>query len=195
MRVLVTGGSGFIGSHLVDALVDDGHDVLVVDRAPAAWPNADASYVVADLSEPDRWAHLLDGVDAVSHQAARVGLGVRFDDVIGYARDNDLATARPARALDRGRLRRPVRAGEHHGDLRRGAVPLRCTAVRSGPGPARRSDLNAGRFEPPARPAAVTSVPPPSTRTIPSTRATSTPPPSSTKSTSAPRSAASAAHP
>ena len=44
MRVLVTGGAGFIGSHVVDALVEAAHDVVVLDRARPAWSNPGAEY-------------------------------------------------------------------------------------------------------------------------------------------------------
>ena len=55
----------------------------------------------SDLVDAGDWAHVLHGVDAVSHQAAKVGLGLRFDDVEDYARDNDLATAVLLRELAR----------------------------------------------------------------------------------------------
>ena len=93
MNVLVTGGSGFIGSHVVDLLVEEGHDVVVVDRVAPSHPNPAATFVQADLVNANEWVDVLDGIDAVSHQAARVGLGLRFDDVTDYVRDNDLATA------------------------------------------------------------------------------------------------------
>ena len=101
MNVLVTGGSGFIGSHVVDLLVDEGHDVVVVDRVAPSHPNPAATFVQADLVNANEWVHVLDGIDAVSHQAARVGLGLRFGDVTDYARDNDLATAVLLRELAR----------------------------------------------------------------------------------------------
>lgn len=100
MKVLVTGGSGFIGSHLVDALVDGDHEVVVVDRRPPEYPNPSATYVEADVRDPGMWPVLLGGVDAVSHQAARVGLGVRFADVTDYVADNDTGTAVLLAALD-----------------------------------------------------------------------------------------------
>jgi dTDP-L-rhamnose 4-epimerase len=115
-----TGGSGFIGSHLVDLLVDEGHDVVVVDRVASEFENPSARYVLADIREPATWAGLLDGVDAISHQAARVGLGVRFADVVDYVNDNDLGTAVLLSALD-------VYYGEGAGHCER------CGIVRPGP--------------------------------------------------------------
>ena len=112
MRVLVTGGAGFIGSHVVDALVDDGHEVRVLDALlPAAhssapeWCNEGAEYVWGDVTEPDTIERSVRGMDAVSHQAAMVGLGIDFDDVTDYVHHNDFGTATLLRALHRVRFR------------------------------------------------------------------------------------------
>jgi dTDP-L-rhamnose 4-epimerase len=111
MRVLVTGGAGFIGSHVVDALVDAGHDTVVIDSLdPHAhpsrpqWCNPAAEYHIGDVTEPDAIDAAVAGVDAVAHQAAKVGLGVDFDDVDAYVHDNDLGTAVLLRALHRRRF-------------------------------------------------------------------------------------------
>jgi UDP-glucose 4-epimerase len=84
MRVTVTGGCGFIGSHVVDHLVRAGHDVLVIDTAEK-WRNDGAQYLLADLFHPDSMDAALAGRDAVFHLA-------------GAADVNDVA-ADPVRAL------------------------------------------------------------------------------------------------
>ncbi len=105
MRVLVTGGAGFVGSHVVDALVADGHDVAVLDslaahggRAPAWW-RKDVEAHVGDVRDPEAWTRAAAGADAVCHQAARVGLGVDYADVRAYVDDNDAGTAAGLLAL------------------------------------------------------------------------------------------------
>lgn len=91
MRVLVTGGAGFIGSHVADALVTAGHEVRVLDIAPSGPDGAD--HHRGDIRDPDAVRAAIVGVDAVSHQAAMVGLGVDFADATGYVSHNDVGTA------------------------------------------------------------------------------------------------------
>lgn len=106
MVILVTGGAGFIGSFVVDALVDLGHEVRVVDAlhpsAHAGIPstvNPDADYRWGDLADLDVARDAVSGVGAVCHQASMVGLGVDFGDVRNYVHHNDLATASLLQAL------------------------------------------------------------------------------------------------
>lgn len=94
MRVLVTGGAGFIGSHVTDAFVGAGHEVNVLDtadRGDDAAPGAE--YHWGDVRDADAVRVAAAGVDAVCHQAAMVGLGVDFADAPGYVSHNDTGTA------------------------------------------------------------------------------------------------------
>ena len=140
MKVLVTGGAGFIGSHVVDALVEDGHAVLVVDAlmpvAHAARPvylNPAAEWIEGDLRDGAVAERAAAGVTAVCHQASMVGLGVDFADIADYVGHNDFATAVLLRRC-RLRVRGPPRARQQHGRLRRGQLPLPAHGeVRPGP--------------------------------------------------------------
>src|SRR5579862_3395681 len=142
MRVLVTGGSGFIGSRIVRRLLDDGAAVRVLDLVPANDDRAES--VVGNLADPRTAAIAVSGVDAVCHQAARVGLGVDFGDVRGYVEANDTGTAVLLDALWRRSFTGPlVVAGSMvvYGEGR-----SRCTVHGVvHPGPRMPDDLAAGR--------------------------------------------------
>lgn len=79
MKVLVTGGAGFIGSHTVDALLEAGHEVRVydsleppvhIDRRPPAYLNSEAECLVGDIRDREALGRALHAVDAVFHLAA-----------------------------------------------------------------------------------------------------------------------------
>lgn len=151
MRVLVTGGAGFIGSQIVRTLATAGHEPVVLDallpsahtRPPGVLPD---SFVRGDVRDPEALATALSGVDAVCHQAAMVGLGKGFADTPAYVSCNDLGTAVLLTAMDKAGVRDLVLASSMvvYGEGR-------YTCVRHGvvrPGPRAAGDLDDGRFEP-----------------------------------------------
>jgi dTDP-L-rhamnose 4-epimerase len=153
-KVLVTGGEGFIGSQIVDQLVEAGREVRVVDNLhPAAhsnepaYLNQRAEYVEADIADQDRLPELLDGVTAVCHQAAMVGLGKDFGDAGDYVADNCLGTARLLSAMSRRNFSGPLVLASSMVVYGEGAY--RCPDHGPVRAPARtREDLEAGRFDP-----------------------------------------------
>ena len=101
LNILVTGGAGFIGSHLTDALIDRGHRVRVLDSLVSQvhdsgipqYLNSEAEFIHADVCDPQAVRSALEGVDAVFHQAAEVGVGQSMYEIQRYVRANDLGTA------------------------------------------------------------------------------------------------------
>lgn len=124
-RILVTGGAGFIGSHLVDALVERGEEVRVLDALDpqvhgegATEPSLIAGHVEAgrvefihgDVTDRRAVEAALDGVDVVFHQAAAVGVGQSMYRIVDYVRANTLGAAVLLEAMvgRRDRVRRAV---------------------------------------------------------------------------------------
>lgn len=120
MKVLVTGGAGFIGSHLVDALLARGHEVRVLDslepqvhgeaRKPPPWLPAAVDLRVGDVRDRAAVRAALDGVEVVFHQAAVVGVGQSMYEIERYVSANALGAAVLLEELveRRGQLRRVV---------------------------------------------------------------------------------------
>ena len=100
-KYLVTGGAGFIGRHLCRQLLDEGHELRVVDSLveqvhggqPRADVLADVDFINGDLRDRDIAARAIRGVDAVYHLAAEVGVGQSMYEIDRYVGGNDLATA------------------------------------------------------------------------------------------------------
>ncbi|KQX14751.1 NAD-dependent dehydratase [Streptomyces sp. Root431] len=150
MRVLVTGGAGFIGSRIVGSLHEAGHEPAVLDvLLPSAHPTVSeppaGEFLRVDVRDASGVRAALHGVDAVCHQAAMVGLGKDFTDAPAYVGCNDLGTAVLLAGMAEVGVRRLVLAGSMvvYGEGRYDCA--RHGVVR--PGPRRPEDLAAGRFE------------------------------------------------
>src|SRR5689334_16352254 len=112
--VLITGGAGFIGSHLADELLARGDRVRALDAlvgqvhgdgAPPQYLNDEVELRVGDVRDADALRTALDGVDSVVHLAARVGVGQSMYEVAEYTSANSLGTAVLLQAI----AERPVR--------------------------------------------------------------------------------------
>lgn len=102
-RVLITGGAGFIGSHLADELLAHGYVVRALDsldpqvhgsaRTRPTYLSADVELIEADVRDPNAVRAALQGVDHVFHLAARVGVGQSMYEIAEYTSVNTLGTA------------------------------------------------------------------------------------------------------
>jgi dTDP-L-rhamnose 4-epimerase len=113
-RVLITGGAGFIGSHLADELLSRGYNVRALDNLSSqvhgsdgvrpAYLSTEVELIVGDVRDPDTVRTALADIDAVYHFAAAVGVGQSMYQVAHYTEVNNLGTAVLLEAL----IKRPV---------------------------------------------------------------------------------------
>lgn len=112
--ILITGGAGFIGSHLTDELIDNGYTVKILDNLSEqvhgkdckrpSYLHPDAELIVGDVRDPKKVKEALKGIDAVYHYAAAVGVGQSMYEIREYTDVNNLGTAVLLEAL----IRNPV---------------------------------------------------------------------------------------
>jgi len=153
-RILVTGGAGFIGQHVVARAINAGYEVVVLDSLRTdvhpgqRWtePN-DVDFIVGDVRDADVCERALRGVDTVIHLAAKVGLGVDVQDLPDYASSNDVGTATLLAAMARVGVRTVVMASSMvvYGE----GLGLCPEHGPVSPGPRLESDLRERQFEPP----------------------------------------------
>lgn len=102
MKILVTGGAGFVGSHIVDALIERGHSVRVYDDLTPQvhtqhdipeYLNKEAEFVAGDIRDRDRLAKAMDEVEVIFHEASAVGVGQSMYQIREYIDVNALGTA------------------------------------------------------------------------------------------------------
>lgn len=103
MQILVTGGAGFIGSHLVTALTKKGHSVRIVDALIEQVHGVDpiarlsvmhgTEFIRGDVRDQRIWQQALAGCEVVYHLAAEVGVGQSMYDIVRYMSANTMGTA------------------------------------------------------------------------------------------------------
>lgn len=111
---LISGGAGFIGSHLAKALITRGHRVRVLDalipqvhqgkRVPADLPSS-VEFLAGDVGNQQAWRQALEGMDVVFHFAAEVGVGQSMYEITRYIRANVVGTAYLLELLATGQYR------------------------------------------------------------------------------------------
>jgi dTDP-L-rhamnose 4-epimerase len=117
-RVLITGGAGFIGSHLSDLLLGSGFAVCILDNLTPQvhgcdchrphYLDASAELMIGDVRDGQAVERALQNVDAVVHLAASVGVGQSMYDIASYVHVNDLGTAVLLEALSKQPVERLV---------------------------------------------------------------------------------------
>ena len=131
MKLLVTGGAGFIGSHLVRKLLADGQKVTVLDNVSTGdWSNLPAGcdrWEMDIRSEEARERIIAAGFDAMVHLAGQTMVNVSIDDPLFDATENVVGTVNLLEAARKGGIRRIVFASTAaaYGDVPENALPIR----------------------------------------------------------------------
>ncbi len=106
-QILITGGAGFVGSHLCDGLLRRGHNVRILDHlTPQVHPSGrptylsrDIEFIAGDVRDASRLKKVLTGVDVVFHFAANVGVGQSMYEISRYISVNTQGTAELLQAI------------------------------------------------------------------------------------------------
>src|SRR3989338_4215643 len=101
MKILVTGGMGFVGSHLVDALVKAKHEVVSFDNLEyqvhqgkrPEYLNSRARYIIGDVRNKNKLKEAVKKAEIIFHEAAMVGVGESMYEISKYIHSNDYGTA------------------------------------------------------------------------------------------------------
>ena len=117
-RILVTGGAGFIGSYIVDGLIERGYQVRVFDnlspqvhgaelqkegQAPS-YLHPGAEFIMGDVRDERALTQALEGVQAIYHQAAAVGVAQSMYDIAHYVEHNTMGVANLLQILSGGKF-------------------------------------------------------------------------------------------
>lgn len=155
-RVLVTGGAGFIGSHLASALVDRGDYVRVLDvldpqvhgSEPGLPKFDEVEMIHGDILDPSALSRALEGIEVVFHQAASVGVGQSMYEAAAYTKVNCVGTALlMEKIVERGSTVEKVIVASSMSIY--GEGKYRCPSCGPmAPGPRNRERLSAGKWEP-----------------------------------------------
>jgi len=95
MNILVTGGAGFIGSHITDLLLKDGHEVIILDNLSSGHQeqlNPKAHLIIGDIKNQEKTKEALGGIDLVIHAAGLIIVPESVEDPIKYCDNNVLGT-------------------------------------------------------------------------------------------------------
>lgn len=108
MKILVTGGSGFLGSHIADALSDAGHQTIIFDRAHSPWLRANQTMVTGNVLDAGAIEGAMKGCDAVYHLAAMADIGEALDNPRDAVEVNIMGTVNVLEAARLQKLQRFV---------------------------------------------------------------------------------------
>lgn len=130
MKVLVFGGSGFLGSHVADALSDAGHEVTIFDLVKSTWLRSDQKFVSGDLLDEKIVSEIVSGFDVVYNFAALADLNQALDKPVDTIRINVLGNTYILEACKKHNVKRFIYASTVYVYSREGGF-YRCSKQAS----------------------------------------------------------------
>lgn len=111
MKILVTGGAGFIGSHINKLLLDQGHEVVVYDNLSKGFTelvDARAKFIKGEISDEESLVKALEGVDSVIHLASLIEIPLSVFDPVGFAENNIMGSIHLFQAMKKAQVKKIV---------------------------------------------------------------------------------------
>lgn len=111
MKILITGGAGFIGSHISKQLVDAGHQVVVFDNLSKGHQDlvdSRARFIKGEISDEENLVQALEGVDSVIHLASLIEIPLSVSDPVGFAENNIMGSIHLFQAMKKAQVKKIV---------------------------------------------------------------------------------------
>ena len=110
MKIIVTGGSGFLGSHVADELSKRGHDVTIFDKKKSKWIRSDQKMFIGDILNPNDLENVIKNTDVVFHFAALADLNQALKNPINTVKVNILGTVQALELCCKYNIKRFIQA-------------------------------------------------------------------------------------
>ena len=111
MNILITGGTGFIGSHVVRLLLDDGHKVTILDNLVSSSKDSvdpKANLIIGDMADTKKSMEALKGIDAVIHMAGLIIVPESVEDPIKYVKNNVIGTVSLLESMRKAKVKKII---------------------------------------------------------------------------------------
>ena len=108
LNILVTGGSGFLGSHIADAFTDAGHNVVIFDKKSSPYIREGQNMIVGDILDPESISSAMKGIDIVFHFAALADIDVAHNKPYDTVKINVLGSTNVLEAAKENNVKRVV---------------------------------------------------------------------------------------
>ena len=126
MKILVTGGSGFLGSHVADALSKKGHQVTIFDKKKSVWKRSDQKISIGNIVDSNALERVIKKVDAIYHFAGLANLDIALKEPLKSVNYNILGTVKTLELAKKYNIKRFIHASTIYVNSKEGGF-YRCS--------------------------------------------------------------------